>query len=135
MYLPVAYAAITHLLSLPQWQARYAALMSISAMSEGCAKQMRDHLADVMQFVLPYLTDPVRRKSFDGTELNLNFCVNAEICGVCCTSTHACDLLCAKPSDKWPLTSAQTKVVLVALASRLSSMSRFNINLVDDLNS
>ena len=41
------------------WQARYAALMSISAIGEGCEKQMRDHLAEVLQFVLPYFEDPV----------------------------------------------------------------------------
>ncbi len=58
-FLPTAYAAITHLLTQPQWQARYAALMSISAMSEGCEKEMRDHLNDVMAFVLPYFADPV----------------------------------------------------------------------------
>jgi len=63
-FLPVAFAAITHLLSLEQWQARYAALMSISAIGEGCEKQMRDHLTEVMQFVLPYFEDPHPRVRF-----------------------------------------------------------------------
>ena len=60
-FLPVAFAGVTHLLSQPNWQARYAALMAISAFGEGCEKQMRDHLTEVMQFVLPYFQDPVSK--------------------------------------------------------------------------
>lgn len=39
------------------WRYRHAALMAVSAIAEGCAKQMEPLLASVVDSVLPYLQD------------------------------------------------------------------------------
>jgi hypothetical protein len=44
---------------LGEWQHRYAALMAISAIAEGCEKQMMSILGDVITSVLPYCQDSV----------------------------------------------------------------------------
>ena len=41
------------------WRCRHAMLMAISAVGEGCEKQVQPILGDVVQAVLPYCQDPV----------------------------------------------------------------------------
>ena len=43
---------------LGDWRYRHAGLMAISAVGEGCYKQMETLLADIVNTVLPFLTDP-----------------------------------------------------------------------------
>ena len=40
------------------WKYRHAALMAISAIAEGCVKQMVNVLPNVVELVIPYLQDP-----------------------------------------------------------------------------
>lgn len=42
-----------------EWQQRYAALISISSVAEGCEKQMIPVLSDVITSILPYCQDSV----------------------------------------------------------------------------
>ena len=55
--------SLSHSLSLPpslaDWKQRYAALMSISSIAEGCEKQMIPILEDVVTSILPYCQDSV----------------------------------------------------------------------------
>ncbi len=44
---------------LADWEQRYAALMSISSIAEGCEKHMAPILNDVVTSILPYCQDPV----------------------------------------------------------------------------
>ena len=51
-----------HFLSLfssEDWRYRHAALMAVSACGEGCHTQMELMLDEIVNAVLPYLTDPV----------------------------------------------------------------------------
>lgn len=63
--LPLVTQQIPAMLAHPDWRQRYAALMALSAIGEGCHKQMEDMLGQivngvpgVMQGVLTYLQDP-----------------------------------------------------------------------------
>ena len=51
-------------LSLPpeDWRFRHAMLMAISAVGEGCEKQVQPILGEVVQAVLPFCQDPVRER-------------------------------------------------------------------------
>ena len=44
------------------WHYRHAALMAISAVGEGCEKQMTPILGEVVAAVLPFCQDQVRRE-------------------------------------------------------------------------
>ncbi|KXJ29691.1 importin-5 [Exaiptasia diaphana] len=55
--LPHITATIPQMLSNPDWRYRHAGLMAISAVGEGCQKQMEILLADVTNVVLPFLND------------------------------------------------------------------------------
>ena len=46
--------------SLEDWHYRHAALMAISAVGEGCEKQMTPILGEVVAAVLPFCQDQVR---------------------------------------------------------------------------
>ena len=48
--------------SLEDWHYRHAALMAISAVGEGCEKQMTPILGEVVAAVLPFCQDQVRRE-------------------------------------------------------------------------
>ena len=54
---------LLHLLPTPteDWRYRHAALMAISAVGEGCEKQMFPILGDVVGAVLPYVQDQHHR--------------------------------------------------------------------------
>jgi len=41
------------------WRWRHAALMAVSAVGEGCLKQMRDMLEGVVDAILPFCQDQV----------------------------------------------------------------------------
>lgn len=56
--LPYIISAIPKMLAEPNWKQRHAALMAISAIGEGCHKQMELMLEDVMSGVLNFLKDP-----------------------------------------------------------------------------
>lgn len=56
--LPHIITSIPLMLNHADWKQRYAALMAISAIGEGCHKQMETILDDVMGVVLNYLKDP-----------------------------------------------------------------------------
>lgn len=45
-----------------QWQQRYAGLMAISTIGEGCEKQMEPLLGTLMESIILYLQDPVSIK-------------------------------------------------------------------------
>lgn len=55
--LPHILATIPPMLQNPDWRYRHAGLMAISATGEGCHKQMEKHLPQVVDAVIPYLSD------------------------------------------------------------------------------
>ena len=55
--LPVVMAALGGMLSSPDWCHRYGALLALSALAEGCHKQMLPHLQDILLRTLPFLQD------------------------------------------------------------------------------
>lgn len=58
MVLPHIINNIPHMLEHPDWKQRHAALMTISAVGEGCHKQMEAMLENIMAAVINYLRDP-----------------------------------------------------------------------------
>lgn len=44
---------------IANWRERYAALISLSAIGEGCKKQLDDKLENMVNSILPYLADQV----------------------------------------------------------------------------
>lgn len=56
--LPHIVANIPTMLAHPDWKQRHAALMAVSAVGEGCHKQMEAMLDSIMGGVLKYLMDP-----------------------------------------------------------------------------
>jgi len=56
--LPHIISTIPPMLQHEDWRYRHAALMAVSAIAEGCVKQMEPLLASVVDTVLPYLQDP-----------------------------------------------------------------------------
>ncbi|XP_055921523.1 importin-5 [Eupeodes corollae] len=56
--LPHVINAIPAMLSSPDWKQRHGALMAISAIGEGCHKQMEAMLDNIMSGVLNFLRDP-----------------------------------------------------------------------------
>lgn len=62
--LPTAFSLLPGLLSGEAWQGRCAALITIGAIAEGCKKQMRASLKDVVAQCVPRLTDPHPRVRF-----------------------------------------------------------------------
>jgi len=56
--LPHIIATIPPMLQHTDWRYRHAALMAVSAIAEGCAKQMEPLLASVVDSILPFLEDP-----------------------------------------------------------------------------
>jgi hypothetical protein len=47
------------LLGNPEWNKRYAGLMAVSAVGEGCTKQMEPMLTQIVEPILNFLRDPV----------------------------------------------------------------------------
>lgn len=60
--LPLVIQNIPPMLSHADWKQRHAALMAISAVGEGCHKQMESMLDEIMNGVLNFLQDPVSMK-------------------------------------------------------------------------
>ncbi|XP_026272263.1 importin-5 [Frankliniella occidentalis] len=56
--LPHIVQNIPQMLENPDWKYRHAALMAISAVGEGCHKQMEAMLPQIMEVVIKYLIDP-----------------------------------------------------------------------------
>jgi len=56
--LPHIISTIPPMLQHADWKYRHAALMAVSAIAEGCAKQMEPLLASVVDSILPFLEDP-----------------------------------------------------------------------------
>lgn len=56
--LPVTFEWIPKLMSSAAWRDRHAALMAISAISEGCRDLMVGELDQVLRIVVPALQDP-----------------------------------------------------------------------------
>ncbi|KAI9190858.1 importin subunit beta-3 [Polychytrium aggregatum] len=56
--LPVTFNVLSAMLGAQEWQRRHAALMAISAIGEGCKKQMEADLKRVVDLVVPYTRDP-----------------------------------------------------------------------------
>eukprot|EP00047_Mylnosiga_fluctuans_P003070 m.227329 g.227329 ORF g.227329 m.227329 type:complete len:1114 (+) comp11571_c0_seq1:98-3439(+) len=59
-----ALQSIGTMVGRPEWEARHAALMAISAIGEGCYKKMREHLRAIVDAVIPLLRDPNPRVRF-----------------------------------------------------------------------
>jgi len=56
--LPHIISTIPPMLQHADWRYRHAALMAVSAIAEGCVKQMEPLLASVVDSILPFLEDP-----------------------------------------------------------------------------
>ncbi|VVC43442.1 Hypothetical protein CINCED_3A008021 [Cinara cedri] len=56
--LPHILSNVSTMLSNPNWKFRHAALMAISAVGEGCHKQMQPMLQDILDGILNFLQDP-----------------------------------------------------------------------------
>lgn len=54
---PIAINVISQMLQNTDWKQRYAALMAISALGEGCHKQMLPMLSQIVGVILPFVTD------------------------------------------------------------------------------
>lgn len=57
--LPIVMGQVQAMLSSPEWTKRYAGLMAVSAVGEGCSKQMEPMLAQIVDPILNFLRDPV----------------------------------------------------------------------------
>ncbi|KAI5290828.1 hypothetical protein KEM52_000334 [Ascosphaera acerosa] len=64
--LPVTFAWVPRMLSSTNWRDRHAALMVISAISEGCRDLMVGELDQILAMVVPALQDPHPRVRFAG---------------------------------------------------------------------
>ncbi|KAI5304014.1 hypothetical protein KEM56_006956 [Ascosphaera pollenicola] len=64
--LPVTFAWVPRMLGSTSWRDRHAALMVISAISEGCRELMIGELEQVLAMVIPALQDPHPRVRFAG---------------------------------------------------------------------
>ena len=64
--LPTTFSWLPKMISSPSWRDRHAALMAISAISEGCRDLMVIELNSVLELVVPTLRDPHARVRFAG---------------------------------------------------------------------
>ncbi|XP_014231665.1 importin-5 [Trichogramma pretiosum] len=62
--LPHVVSNIPTMLRSPDWKYRHAALMAVSAVGEGCHKQMESILPQIMEGIMQYLQDPHPRVRF-----------------------------------------------------------------------
>eukprot|EP00117_Sycon_ciliatum_P045798 scpid19596/ scgid32881/ Importin-5; Importin subunit beta-3; Karyopherin beta-3; Ran-binding protein 5 len=62
--LPLVMVALGPMLASPKWEHRYGALLAVSAMAEGCHKQMLPHLQEILTRALPFLQDSHPRVRF-----------------------------------------------------------------------
>jgi len=59
LVLPIVMAKVQDFLGSPEWDKRYAGLMAVSAVGEGCTKQMEPLLPQIVTPILGFLKDPV----------------------------------------------------------------------------
>ena len=93
------------------WRYRHAALMAISAVGEGCQKQMTQILGEVVNAVLPYCRDPHYRVRYAACnalgQLSNDFCPGLQkkyhdkvrvnnVVSLCFSHLHACSCLFSK---------------------------------------
>ncbi|GBL83789.1 Importin-5 [Araneus ventricosus] len=64
--LPFVLSTLPQMLQSSNWKDRYAGLMAISAIGEGCHKQMSMMLPQIVDGVLPFLSDPHTRVRYAG---------------------------------------------------------------------
>ncbi|CAL1261451.1 unnamed protein product [Larinioides sclopetarius] len=64
--LPFVLSTLPQMLQSSNWKDRYAGLMAISAIGEGCHKQMSGMLLQIVDGVLPFLSDPHTRVRYAG---------------------------------------------------------------------
>jgi len=57
--LPLVMAKVQTMLVDPEWSKRYAGLMAVSAVGEGCSKAMEPLLPQIIDPILGFLKDPV----------------------------------------------------------------------------
>ena len=57
--LPIVMSQVQVMLGSSDWKQRYAGLMAVSAVGEGCEKQMESILGDIVVPILGFLKDPV----------------------------------------------------------------------------
>ena len=55
--LPIVMDAVSQMLQNPDWRHRFAAMMAVSAVGEGCHDQMLPMLPRILSGILPFLTD------------------------------------------------------------------------------
>jgi hypothetical protein len=58
--LPLVMANVQAMLGSPDWQKRHAGLIALSAVGEGCLKQMEPMLPQIVEPILGFLKDVVR---------------------------------------------------------------------------
>ena len=72
---------LPRMMQSPAWRDRHAALMAISAISEGCREQMVGELKQVLELVVPALKDPHPRVRWAGCnalgQMSTDFAPNA----------------------------------------------------------
>lgn len=56
--LPIVFNFVPNMLSSQEWQHRYAGLLCISAIAEGCVKLLEKEIVKVIKMVIPYVKDP-----------------------------------------------------------------------------
>lgn len=61
---PIAIEIISEMLQCSDWKRRYAGLMAISALGEGCHRQMLPVLQRIVDVITPFITDPHPRVRF-----------------------------------------------------------------------
>jgi len=57
--LPIVMGQVQAMLLATEWEQRYAGLMAVSAVGEGCSKQMEPLLPQIVDPILGFLRDPV----------------------------------------------------------------------------
>lgn len=100
--LPIASKFIPQFISSSNWKYRHAALMTLSAIAEGCVKVLKPEMKNVLSMVVPLLKDPNPRVKW-----------------------AACNCIGQMSTDFSPL--LQTKYVSLILPSLIETMNDSNI--------
>lgn len=80
--LPLAITSISQMLQNPDWKHRFAALMAISAVGEGCHDQITPMLNQIVDAIIPFLTDSHPRVRYAACnalgQMSTDFCPHFE---------------------------------------------------------
>ncbi len=80
--LPLAITSISQMLQNTDWKHRFAALMAISAVGEGCHDQMTPILPQIVDSIIPFLNDSNPRVRYAACnalgQMATDFCPNFE---------------------------------------------------------